>query len=58
MSGTPAAGKRVETVKGVLAGAEGRAVVASFQDHQAAQCGVCTPGMMVSKLMTAALLTD
>lgn len=48
MAAHQAAGKRVETVRGLLDGAQGRALVASFQDHQAAQCGVCTPGMMVS----------
>ena len=33
MSAHQAAGKRVETVRGLLDGAQGRALVASFQDH-------------------------
>lgn len=55
MAAHQAVGKRVETVRGLLLGAEGQALVVSFQDHQAAQCGVCTPGMMVSAV---ALLRD
>ncbi|WP_099824595.1 molybdopterin-dependent oxidoreductase [Oceaniglobus indicus] len=43
-----AAGRAVDTLTGVLDTDEGRALVQSFQDHQAAQCGICTPGMMVS----------
>lgn len=44
-----AAGKTVETVRGLVAAdPAARALVQSFQDHQAAQCGICTPGMMVS----------
>lgn len=41
-------GKRVETVRGLLADPSGQRLVASFQAQQAAQCGICTPGMMVS----------
>ncbi len=44
-----AAGRRVETQAGLVAKdplAQGLA--ASFHRHQAAQCGICTPGMMVS----------
>lgn len=44
-----AEGKRVETLRGLVAGdSAAKALVQSFQDHQAAQCGICTPGMMVS----------
>lgn len=43
-----ARGKRVDTVKGLLQTPEGQRLVASFQAHQAAQCGICTPGMMVA----------
>ena len=37
MAAHQAAGKRVETVRGLLDCAQGRALVVSFQDHQAAQ---------------------
>ena len=43
-----AEGAQVETVKGVVASDEGQRLVQAFQAHQAAQCGICTPGMMVS----------
>ncbi len=49
---TPAhqvAGRRVETVQGLNASDPLAARLAqSFLDHGAAQCGICTPGMMVS----------
>lgn len=43
------AGRDIETLSGLVANdpAAG-ALVESFQNHQAAQCGICTPGMMVS----------
>jgi CO/xanthine dehydrogenase Mo-binding subunit/aerobic-type carbon monoxide dehydrogenase small subunit (CoxS/CutS family) len=47
------AGAAVETVAGVVASAAGRALGAAFAAHGAAQCGICTPGMVVS---AAALL--
>lgn len=51
---TPAhqiAGKRVETVQGVNATDPIAAGLrARFQDHGAAQCGICTPGMMVAAI--------
>ncbi|MEM6487943.1 MAG: molybdopterin-dependent oxidoreductase [Pseudomonadota bacterium] len=44
-----AAGRRVETVAGLVAeDPSAQRLVASFADHGAAQCGVCTPGMLVS----------
>lgn len=44
-----AAGAKVETLAGlVIADPQAKALVDSFQAHQAAQCGICTPGMMVS----------
>ena len=49
-----AAGRRVETLAGLLAADSAAARLAeSFQDAGAAQCGICTPGMIVS---AAALL--
>ncbi len=44
-----AAGRTIETVQGVHANDPVAARLAqSFLDHGAAQCGICTPGMMVS----------
>ena len=49
MPAQQAAGCRVETAKGLTAGDPiGRRLVESFQDKGAAQCGICTPGMVVS----------
>ncbi|WP_209003724.1 molybdopterin cofactor-binding domain-containing protein [Labrenzia sp. CE80] len=43
------AGGTVETLSGLVeADSHAKALVNSFQKHQAAQCGICTPGMMVS----------
>ena len=51
-----AEGRQIETLKGLYA-SDGIAekLAARFQDHGAAQCGICTPGMIVS---AAALLRD
>lgn len=47
---------RVETLSGLVqTDPSAKSLVASFQRHQAAQCGICTPGMMVSAV---ALLRD
>ncbi|KMK67285.1 molybdopterin-dependent oxidoreductase [Puniceibacterium sp. IMCC21224] len=45
-----AMGARVETLAGLVRGKDENvaALIESFQAHQAAQCGICTPGMMVS----------
>jgi len=48
-----AEGRDVVTVAGVVADGPGRALAEAFLRHGAAQCGICTPGMMVS---AAALL--
>ncbi len=49
---TPAhqvAGKEVETLVGLVEYDDAaKALVETFQDNGAAQCGICTPGMMVS----------
>jgi aldehyde oxidoreductase len=47
-------GREVVTMEGVAASPVGRRLAAAFTRHGAAQCGICTPGMMVS---AAALLT-
>lgn len=42
-------GRGVETLSGLVGtDADARRLAESFQDHGAAQCGICTPGMMVS----------
>ena len=44
-----AAGRNVETVAGLhKSDPHAKALTQRFQDHGAAQCGICTPGMMVS----------
>ncbi|MEO9684218.1 (2Fe-2S)-binding protein, partial [Tateyamaria sp.] len=42
-------GRRVDTVAGLHAtDPTAKALAQRFQDHGAAQCGICTPGMVVS----------
>ena len=41
------AGRRVETVEGLAEG-DLAALQQSFLDHGAAQCGICTPGMLMA----------
>ncbi|WP_435311548.1 molybdopterin-dependent oxidoreductase [Primorskyibacter sedentarius] len=44
-----AEGRRIETQAGLVArDPHGRQLARAFQRHHAAQCGICTPGMMVS----------
>ncbi|MEI2805620.1 molybdopterin-dependent oxidoreductase [Albidovulum sp.] len=51
-----AEGRRVETVAGLVAADPlAQALAGRFQDHGAAQCGFCTPGMMTAAV---ALLRD
>lgn len=42
------AGAEVETIEGIAATPEGQALMARFHAHGAAQCGICTPGMIVA----------
>ena len=42
------AGRKVETLEGLHASGECRGLQAAFLTHGAAQCGICTPGMLVS----------
>ena len=46
-------GRRVETLEGLDASGEASGLQDAFLAHGAAQCGICTPGMLVS---AAALL--
>ncbi|MEL7802509.1 molybdopterin-dependent oxidoreductase [Sulfitobacter pontiacus] len=44
-----AVGRQVETLAGLVkTDHDAQALMQSFQHHQAAQCGICTPGMMIS----------
>jgi len=42
------AGCRVETVEGLAAGGELSAIQRAFLEHGGAQCGICTPGMLMA----------
>jgi aldehyde oxidoreductase len=49
MATQQATGRKVETLSGLVkSDPDAQALMESFQHHQAAQCGICTPGMMVS----------
>lgn len=48
MSTAQTEGRSVETVSQLRDSDEGDALAAAFQNHGAAQCGICTPGMIVS----------
>lgn len=49
-----AAGCRVETIEGISTGKELHPLQQAFLDHGAVQCGICTPGM----IMTSKALLD
>ena len=42
------AGKSIETLAGMPAGSQLHPLQAAFMDHFAAQCGYCTPGMLLA----------
>jgi len=49
MPAAAAEGCDVDTLSGLIkADQDTKALAQSFQDHHAAQCGICTPGMMVA----------
>jgi aldehyde oxidoreductase len=51
MATQQAAGRRVDTLAGLVRDDPmTQRLAESFQNHQAAQCGICTPGMMVSAI--------
>ena len=43
-------GRRVQTIEGLAEDPIGRALQRSFHYHGAAQCGICTPGMLMASL--------
>jgi CO/xanthine dehydrogenase Mo-binding subunit/aerobic-type carbon monoxide dehydrogenase small subunit (CoxS/CutS family) len=53
-------GKRVVTVEGLAQRPVGRALQAAFHRHDAAQCGICTPGMLMAAadLLTRSVIPD
>ena len=55
MLATNAEGKQVTTIEGLGIGDELDPVQQAFLDHQAFQCGYCTPGMIIA---TKALLSS
>lgn len=42
------AGRAVQTVEGLAEGTQLNRLQQAFQDHGAAQCGICTPGMLMA----------
>jgi aerobic-type carbon monoxide dehydrogenase small subunit (CoxS/CutS family) len=49
------AGKTVTTIEGLAAGEKLHPIQQAFMDHDALQCGYCTPGMIVT---AAGILSD
>ena len=45
-----AEGRRVTTIEGASATRIGRALQEAFVEHGGAQCGICTPGMIVAAM--------
>jgi carbon-monoxide dehydrogenase small subunit len=43
-------GAVITTIEGVAAQAAGRRLQACFESHGAAQCGICTPGMIMTAM--------
>src|SRR5580765_9087560 len=43
-----AAGREIQTIEGIAAGAELHPLQRKFLEHAALQCGVCTPGFIVA----------
>ena len=41
-------GRELQTVEGLAGGGRPHPVQAAFGEHSAAQCGICTPGMIMS----------
>ena len=46
--GIEAAGKSIETVEGLAHGDELHPLQQKFLEHNGAQCGICTPGMLIA----------
>ncbi len=48
MLGVEAQGKKIETIEGMATGNELHPLQKKFLEHAALQCGMCTPGMLIS----------
>ncbi len=48
VSAAQAAGRRIDTVEGLATNGELSALQRAFHVHGAAQCGICTPGMLMA----------
>ena len=46
--GAEAEGREIETIEGMADGAELHPLQRKFLDHGALQCGICTPGFLIS----------
>jgi carbon-monoxide dehydrogenase small subunit len=46
--GVEAQGKRIETIEGMANGDEVHPLQRKFVEHIALQCGICTPGLLIS----------
>ena len=44
----PSSGRRVTTIEGASATRVGKALQNAFVEHGGAQCGICTPGMILA----------
>jgi carbon-monoxide dehydrogenase small subunit len=58
MLATNIEGKQVTTIEGLAVGDELDPVQQAFLEHQAFQCGYCTPGMIMSGVALLERLTD
>jgi carbon-monoxide dehydrogenase small subunit len=41
-------GRRIDTIEGMSSGTKLHPLQQKFLDHAALQCGICTPGMLIS----------
>ncbi|MEM7422165.1 MAG: (2Fe-2S)-binding protein [Pseudomonadota bacterium] len=48
MLGAEAAGREIGTIEGLAAGADLHPLQRKFLEHAALQCGICTPGILVT----------
>ena len=46
--GVEASGKKIETIEGMAEGEELHPLQRKFVEHVALQCGICTPGLLIS----------
>jgi carbon-monoxide dehydrogenase small subunit len=46
--GVEANGKEIETIEGMAEGEELHPLQRKFVEHVALQCGICTPGLLIS----------